>query len=69
MGRGVPRVPQDYVEAMTWYRRTTDQGDALAQNNLGLGDSVLQTKRGSVLPLLCVGQGRSRPCGSQPPTC
>jgi uncharacterized protein len=35
MGRG---VPQDYVEAMKWYRRAADQGDALAQNNLGLLD-------------------------------
>jgi hypothetical protein len=24
---GDPYPPQDYVEAMTWYRRTTDQGD------------------------------------------
>jgi uncharacterized protein len=33
MGQG---VPQHYVEAMKWYRRAADQGDALAQNNLGL---------------------------------
>jgi hypothetical protein len=69
MGRGVPRVPQDYVEAMTWYRRTTDQGDALAQNNLGLGEACCRPNVAQSCRCLCVGQGRSRPCGSQPPTC
>jgi TPR repeat protein len=29
-------VPHDYVEAMKWCRRAADQGDALAQNNVGL---------------------------------
>ena len=28
-------VPQDYVEAVRWYRLAADQGDAEAQNNLG----------------------------------
>ncbi|MGH6953553.1 MAG: tetratricopeptide repeat protein, partial [Alphaproteobacteria bacterium] len=28
-------VPQDYAEAMKWYRKAADQGDAPAQNNLG----------------------------------
>ena len=32
-GRG---VPQDDAEAVTWFRRTADQGIADAQNNLGL---------------------------------
>src|SRR5262245_52717778 len=29
-------VPQDYVQAMTWYRRAADQGVARAQANLAL---------------------------------
>ena len=32
-GRG---VPQDYVEAAAWFRRSAEQGDAEAQFNLGL---------------------------------
>ena len=32
-GRG---VPQDYAEAMKWYRKAADQGHAMAQFNLGL---------------------------------
>ncbi|MDA1306902.1 MAG: sel1 repeat family protein, partial [Acidobacteria bacterium] len=28
-------VPQDYVEAVAWYRKAADQGDAAAQYNLG----------------------------------
>jgi Sel1 repeat len=28
-------VPQDYAEALRWGRRAADQGDALAQRNLG----------------------------------
>ena len=30
-----PGVPQDYAEAVKWYRLAADQGDAAAQNNLG----------------------------------
>ena len=29
-------VPQDYAEAVKWYRLAADQGDARAQNNLGV---------------------------------
>ncbi len=29
-------VPQDYVEARKWYRLAADQGNADAQNNLGI---------------------------------
>lgn len=29
-------VPQDYAEAMKWYRKSVDQGDAHAQYNLGV---------------------------------
>jgi TPR repeat protein len=32
-GRG---VAQDYAEAVKWYRRAAEQGDAGAQHNLGL---------------------------------
>ncbi len=32
-GRG---VPQDYAEAMMWYRLAADQGNASAQYNLAL---------------------------------
>ena len=32
-GRG---VPQDYAEAVNWYRKAADQGYATAQNNLGV---------------------------------
>jgi len=28
-------VPQDFAEAMKWYRLAADQGNASAQNNLG----------------------------------
>jgi len=28
-------VPQDYTEAVTWYRKAADQGYAPAQNNIG----------------------------------
>ncbi len=28
-------VPQDYAEAMKWYRKSAEQGDAHGQNNLG----------------------------------
>ena len=31
-GRG---VPQDYAEAVKWYRLAAEQGNATAQNNLG----------------------------------
>ena len=48
--RGVPRaqnnlgasysaglgVPQDYTEALKWYRKAADQGDSNAQHNLGV---------------------------------
>ena len=43
MGKGVPR---DIAEAVKWYRRAADQGNALAQYNLGMryseGDGVPQ---------------------------
>jgi hypothetical protein len=29
-------VPQDYAEAARWYRKAADQGNADAQNNLGV---------------------------------
>ena len=29
-------VPQDYAEAVKWYRLAAEQGDARAQYNLGL---------------------------------
>ena len=29
-------VPQDYAEAVKWYRKAAEQGDAAAQYNLGL---------------------------------
>ena len=29
-------VPQDYAEAVKWYRKAADQGYARAQNNLGV---------------------------------
>ena len=39
-------VPQDYAEALKWYRKAADQGFAKAQNNLGImydrGQGVLQ---------------------------
>jgi TPR repeat protein len=28
-------VPQDYKEAIKWYRRAAEQGDTMAQVNLG----------------------------------
>jgi predicted aspartyl protease len=39
-------VAQDYAQAVAWYRKAADKGDAVAQNNLGLmyssGQGVLQ---------------------------
>ncbi len=39
-------VEQDYAAAVEWYRRAAKQGDAIAQNNLGLmyalGDDIVQ---------------------------
>ena len=39
-------VPQDYAEAVKWYRRAAEQGDADAQHNLGViyanGQGILQ---------------------------
>ena len=32
-GRG---IPQDYAEALKWYRKAAEQGDARAQTNLGV---------------------------------
>jgi TPR repeat protein len=29
-------VPQDYKEAAKWYRKSAEQGQAMAQSNLGL---------------------------------
>ncbi|MSP50530.1 MAG: sel1 repeat family protein, partial [Alphaproteobacteria bacterium] len=29
-------VPQDYAEAVMWYRKAADQGEADAQTNLGI---------------------------------
>ena len=29
-------MPQDYAEALKWYRLSAEQGNASAQNNLGL---------------------------------
>jgi hypothetical protein len=43
MGKGVPR---DIPEAIKWYRKAADQGDALAQYNLGM-----RYKEGDGLPL------------------
>jgi uncharacterized protein len=28
-------VPQDYVQALDWFRKAADQGIAFAQNNIG----------------------------------
>ena len=29
-------VPQDYAEAVKWYRKAAEQGDVNAQHNIGL---------------------------------
>ncbi len=34
--RGIVGVPQDYAEAAKWYRRAAEQGERLAQYNLGI---------------------------------
>ena len=36
-------MPQDYGEAVRWYRRAAEQGNARAQNNLG---TMYQNGRG-----------------------
>jgi hypothetical protein len=42
-------VPQDHHEGVGWYRKAADQGDAVAQYNLGisyeLGEGVSQNTR------------------------
>ena len=46
MYRNGEGVPQDYKEAVKWYRLAAEQGRAVAQNNLGImyeyGNGVLQ---------------------------
>jgi hypothetical protein len=34
--------PQDYVQAVVWWRRAADQGNALAQGSLGLAYAIGQ---------------------------
>ena len=45
-------VPQDYAEAVKWYRLAADQGDAYAQYNLGVmydnGEGVPQDYKEAV---------------------
>ena len=45
-------VPQDYAEAVKWYRKAADQGDAFAQYNLGVmydnGEGVPQDQAEAV---------------------
>ena len=36
MYRNGEGVPQDYKEAVKWYRLAAEQGDAIAQTNLGI---------------------------------
>ena len=42
-------VPQDHKEAVKWYRKAADQGNAYGQNNLGTmfqnGQGVYRTTR------------------------
>jgi len=61
-GRG---VPQDYLEAARWYQLAADQGNARAQDNLGvrhvLGDGVPQDDVQAVrLYRLAADQGHAR---------
>ena len=55
-GRG---VPQDYAEAVKWYRLAADQGDAEAQHNLGVmyasgeGVSAGLRRGGEMVPARC----------------
>ncbi len=35
MYRNSQGVPQDYKQALSWYRKAAEQGNAVAQNNLG----------------------------------
>ncbi len=74
MGRG---VPQDYVEAMKWYRRGR-RPRRRAQNNLGLLDfnregvpqnDIQAHMRLSLAAANALDKDGSRPCGSQPGTC
>jgi TPR repeat protein len=47
-------VPQDYAEAVKWYRTSAEQGDASAQNRLevdkGIG-AILELKGGTWVSL------------------
>ncbi len=48
-------VPQDYAEAMRWYRSAAEQGNAKAQSNLGI--------------MYLVGQGAQGERGNRFPYC
>ena len=59
-------MPQNYAEAVKWYRLAADQGNADAQNNLGLmyhlagGAAELRRGREVVSPRRRPGQSPSR---------
>lgn len=36
MSSFIEEVPQDYDKALEWYFKAADQGDAVAQNKLGV---------------------------------
>jgi len=40
-------VPVDYGEAMKWYRKAADQGNANAQNNLGAYSVIVNAPFGA----------------------
>ena len=60
-------VPQDYAQAVQWYRKAADQGDADAQSTLGL-----MYRRGEesprMMPRRCSGTGRRRTKGMRRPS-
>ena len=52
-------VPQDDAQAVQWYRKAADQGDASAQFNLGV---MYEHSEGTV-PRRCSGTGKRRTRG------
>ena len=66
-GRG---VPQDYAQALSWYRKAAEQGNAHAQNNLGLMYVKWPGRSAGLRPgAVVVSQGRrarERQCPEQP---
>ena len=51
-------VPEDDAEAVHWYRKAAEQGDANAQNNLGVMYDIWRRCARRMMPRPCAGSAR-----------